>query len=36
VIHAPNTGQTAIWVVANDLIRFDGTIEAVAEAISQS
>jgi D-alanyl-D-alanine carboxypeptidase len=35
VMHAPDTGKTAVWVATNDTIRFDGTIDAVAESISQ-
>jgi D-alanyl-D-alanine carboxypeptidase len=36
VMHAPDTGKTAVWIVTNDTIRFDGTIDAVAEYIGQS
>ncbi len=35
VIHAPDTGKTAVWVVTNDTANFDRTIEPVAGYISQ-
>ena len=35
VIHAPDTGKTAVWIASNEAIRFEGTVEAVAGYISQ-
>lgn len=35
VMHAPETGKTAVWAMTNDTRSFDVSIESVAESVAQ-